>query len=132
MEKNYNTDISLAFQTTATQLGNVNKARLTMRIYLSSFCFCFKVKPMIQNVFLYSGYYNLWNFSMIKFRGKAKSLNRLWTGVEEVKFINYCIPELGHSSHVGLSTPARQASQNHGSVEQEELDDDTLALSWTP
>lgn len=46
--------------------------------------------------------------------------------------INKFLPEFGQSSQVGLSTPARQASQNHGIVEQELTVLDTLSFSDTP
>jgi hypothetical protein len=41
-------------------------------------------------------------------------------------------PKLGHSSQVGFSMPALQASQNHGSIEHEETDELTLPVSCTP
>lgn len=39
---------------------------------------------------------------------------------------------LGQSSQTGLSTPAWHASQNHGSVEQDECELETLVASGTP
>lgn len=42
------------------------------------------------------------------------------------------LPKLGQSSQLGLSTPARHASQNHGIVEQELTVLETLSFSDTP
>jgi len=42
------------------------------------------------------------------------------------------LPEFGHNSQVGFVTPARHASQNHGSVEHDDTVLDTLAVSDTP
>jgi Fe-S cluster assembly scaffold protein SufB len=42
------------------------------------------------------------------------------------------LPEFGHNSQVGFVTPARHASQNHGSVEHDDIVLDTLAVSDTP
>jgi hypothetical protein len=42
------------------------------------------------------------------------------------------LPEFGHNSHAGFVTPARHASQNHGSVEHDDMVLDTLAVSDTP
>lgn len=42
------------------------------------------------------------------------------------------LPKLGQSSQLGLSTPARHASQNHGMVEQELTVLETLSFSDTP
>lgn len=41
-------------------------------------------------------------------------------------------PKFGHNSQVGFSTPALQASQNHGSIEHDEIDEPTLPESCTP
>jgi len=44
-------------------------------------------------------------------------------------FILIYKPKLGHSSQVGFSMPALQASQNHGSMEHDETDELTLPES---
>lgn len=42
------------------------------------------------------------------------------------------LPVLGHNSQHGSTTPARHASQNQGSVEQDDVVDDKLIFSCTP
>ena len=45
---------------------------------------------------------------------------------------NNNLPRLGQSSQGGLLTPALQASQNQGSVEQDDTVDDTDMVSLMP
>jgi len=49
-----------------------------------------------------------------------------------ISYKTMMLPEFGHNSQVGFVTPARHASQNHGSVEHDDTVLDTLAVSDTP
>lgn len=59
----------------------------------------------------------------------GQKFQNLKAKTNKIQVIFKCLPKLGHSSQDGSAIPARQDSQNQGSVEHEDTVDDMLAVS---